>query len=269
MAGRLRYLEAPSRRTAGRPGPDPEGTLVLIHAFPLNARMWEPQLVLADAGWRVIAPQLRGFDGGVADPPVQSLDDYAGDIVDLLDALHVDQAVIAGLSMGGYVAFALFRLAPRYFRGLVLADTRPEADSPDALDGRRRMLAVVADQGASAVADAMIPRLLGETTRRERPGTAGHVRALIESTAPEAIADAVRAMMGRQDATPLLAAIRCPTLVLVGNEDEITPPAVAERMNRAIAGSRLVVVPGAGHLASLEQPELFNAALAQFLGHQV
>ena len=114
-----RYLEAPPRRSQRL-----RGSLVLIHAFPLNARMWEPQLELADAGWRVIAPQLRGMDGGAADPPATSIDDFAADVIDLLDALHIDDAVIGGLSMGGYVAFALFRHAPRYFRGLVLADTR-------------------------------------------------------------------------------------------------------------------------------------------------
>ena len=102
--------------------------------------MWEPQLVLAAHGWRVIAPHLRGFDGGPADPPATSIDDYAGDVIDLLDALHIDDAVIGGLSMGGYVAFALFRHAPRYFRGMVLADTRSQADTPEGVEGRKRML---------------------------------------------------------------------------------------------------------------------------------
>ena len=115
--------------------PRARGTLVLLHAFPLNARMWEGQLALADTGWHVIAPQLRGFDGGAGDPPAASIDDYAGDVIDLLDALHVKQAVIGGLSMGGYVAFALLRLAARYVQGLILADTRSQADTPE---GRRR-----------------------------------------------------------------------------------------------------------------------------------
>ncbi len=132
------------------PPPDPNaprGTLVLIHAFPLNARMWEPQLALAANGWRVIAPHLRGFDGGSTDPAATSMDDYAGDVIDLLDALHVEDAVIGGLSMGGYVTFALLRHAPRYFRGLVLADTRPQADTPEGVEGRRKMLALVRRKG--------------------------------------------------------------------------------------------------------------------------
>src|SRR4051794_32149855 len=160
--GRLRYLEAAPR---GRV----QGTLVLIHAFPMNARMWEGQLGHADAGWRVLAPQLRGFDGGDGDPAAQSMDDYAGDIIDLLDGLHVQEAVIGGLSMGGYIAFAMFRHAARYFRGLILADTRPQADTPAAIQGRTEMLALVRGKRASAVAEQMLPRLLGESTRRERP----------------------------------------------------------------------------------------------------
>src|SRR5262245_30479398 len=115
--GRLTYLEAslPAAKQTGRA----QRTLVLIHAFPLNARFWEPQLQRADRGWRILAPQLRGFDGTPGDPPVDTVDDYAGDIIDLLDGLHIDDAVIGGLSMGGYITLALFRLAPRYFRGMV------------------------------------------------------------------------------------------------------------------------------------------------------
>src|SRR6185295_17500733 len=100
------------------------------HAFPLNDRMFEPQLAFADRGWHVIAPQFRGFDDGAADPPAESVDDYAGDAIDLLDSLHIHDAVVVGQSLGGYVAFAMLRLAPRYIRGLVLADTRPQADTP-------------------------------------------------------------------------------------------------------------------------------------------
>ncbi len=102
--------------------------------------MWEGQLVLADGGWRVIAPHFRGVDAGTGDPPTVSIDDYAADVIDLLDALHIDQAVIGGLSMGGYTAFAILRHAARYVQGLILADTRAEADAPEGLEGRRKML---------------------------------------------------------------------------------------------------------------------------------
>ena len=264
VIGRLRYLEAPAAGTDR-----PKGTLLLIHAFPMSARMWEPQLSLAATGWRVVAPQLRGMDGGSTDRPATSMDDHAADVIDLLDALHIDDAVIGGLSMGGYVAFALLRLAPRYVKGLILADTRPQADTPDGVEGRKRMLALVEAKGAAAIADEMIPKLLGEHTRRHQPDVADRVGSLILANSAEAIAHAITALMTRADSTPLLSSIHCPTLVVVGEEDTVTPPALSEQMHKAIAGSEYVVVPGAGHLSNLEQPDAFNAALARFLEHRV
>ena len=264
--GRLNYLEfLPPQSAAVRP----RGTLVLLHAFPLNARMWEPQRVLADAGWRVIVPQFRGMDGGERVQPVTSTDDFAGDVIDLLDALHIEDAVFCGLSMGGYVAFAIFRHAPRYLRALVLADTRPQADSPEGVAGRKKMIALVREKGAVAIADEMLPKLLGQTTLRERPEVVERVRGLILSNSPEAIAGAVTAMMTREDSTPLLATVHCPTLIVVGAEDTLTAPSASEDMQRQIPGSALVVVPAAGHLSNIEQPEAFNAALGQFLEHRV
>src|SRR5207248_1764827 len=132
--GRLRYLDVPSSGS-GRGA----GTLLLLHGFPLNTDMWEPQLEMAGRGWRVIVPELRGFGDGAADPPTTSMDDYAGDTIDLLDKLHVKDAVVCGLSMGGYIAFALYRHAATYVRGLVLADTKSQADAPEAVAGRKSM----------------------------------------------------------------------------------------------------------------------------------
>ena len=231
--------------------------------------MWEPQLALAANGWRVIVPQLRGMDGGSTDQAATSMDEHAGDIVDLLDALHVEDAVVGGLSMGGYVAFALVRHAARYIRGLVLADTRPQADTPEGVEGRRKMLALVREKGPAAVADEMIPKLLGENTRRSRPDVAQTVRALILSSSADAIANAITALMTRADSTPLLATIHVPTLIVVGEQDTITPPALSEQMYQAIKGSEYVAIPDAGHLSNLEQPEAFNGALARFLEHRV
>jgi 3-oxoadipate enol-lactonase len=263
-AGRLRYLERtppPSARA--------RGVLVLLHAFPLNARMWERQLGLAEHGWRVVVPQLRGFDGGTEDPPASSVDDYAGDVIDLLDALHVDEAVFGGLSMGGYVAFAILRHAARYVHALVLADTRSQADTPEGREGRRTMLQLVQEKGPAAIADEMIPKLLGETTRRERPDVVARVRGLILANSTEPIAGAIRALMTRPDSTPLLATIHVPTLVIVGAEDTLTPPSAADELHRSIAGSELVEIPTAGHLTNVEHPDAFDAALARFLSHRV
>jgi len=231
--------------------------------------MWEGQLALADSGWRVIAPQLRGFDGGAGDPPAASVDDYAGDVIDLLDALHLKQVVVGGLSMGGYVAFALLRLAARYVQGLVLADTRSQADTPEGVAGRARLLQVVQDKGPAAVADEMIPKLLGATTQQTREAVVEQVRSLVMASSSDAIAGAIRALMTRPDSTPLLASIHVPTLIIVGEEDTVTPPAASEELHRAIGGSELVRIAGAGHLSNLEQPESFNASLATFLTHRV
>jgi pimeloyl-ACP methyl ester carboxylesterase len=264
VIGRLRYLEAAAAGTER-----PRGTLLLIHAFPVNARMWEPQFAFAGKGWRVIAPQLRGMDGGSADPPATSMDDHAADVIDLLDALHIEDAVVGGLSMGGYVAFAMQRHAPRYIRALVLADTRPQADTPEGVEARKKMLALVREKGPSAVADEMIPKLLGEQTRRTRPDVAERIRDLILSSSAESIANAITALMTRADATPLLPTIHVPTLIIVGEQDAITPPALSEQMYKDIKGSEYVVIPNAGHMANLEQAEAFNAALARFLEHRV
>jgi pimeloyl-ACP methyl ester carboxylesterase len=231
--------------------------------------MWEGQLAFADSGWRVVAPQLRGFDAGAGEPTASSVDDYAGDVIDLLDALHVKQAVVGGLSMGGYVAFALLRLAARYVQGLVLADTRSQADTPEGIAGRTRLLQLLDDKGPSAVAEEMIPKQLGNTTRLTKPAVVETVRSLALASSAEAIAGAIRALMSRPDSTPLLAAIHVPTLIVVGEEDTLTPPAASEEMHRAIAGSEIVRIPEAGHLSNLEQPERFNAALATFLSHRV
>jgi 3-oxoadipate enol-lactonase len=231
--------------------------------------MWEPQLAIAARGWRVVAPQLRGMDDGGGDPPAESIDDYAGDVVDLLDALHLHDAVIGGLSLGGYVALAMLRWAPQYFGGLVLADTRPQADSPEGLEGRQRMLKLLSERGTGAVVEEMVPRLLSEATLRQRPDLVERVRALALASRPEAVAWAIGAMMGRQDSTALLSSIHCPTLVMVGRDDALTPPSVAREMHDAIVGSELAVIDGAGHLPNLEQPQAFNDALARFLDHRL
>jgi 3-oxoadipate enol-lactonase len=260
----LRYVEA-----LPPAGTRTIGTLVLLHAFPLNARMWEPQLVLANEGWRIIAPHMKGMNGAPGETPDSSFDSVAGTVVDLLDALHIESAVIGGVSMGGYLTFALYKWAARYFSGMILADTRPDADTPQATEGRQRMLTLVREQGSAAVADEMIPKLLGETTRSARPAVADHVRSLIVSNPPEAIAGALTAIMTRTDSTPLLQKIDCPVLVIVGAEDVVTPPALSEQMHQALHKSELVTLPAAGHLSNIEQPDAFNAALSRFLARAV
>lgn len=167
------------------------------------------------------------------------------------------------------MTFAILRHAPRYVRGLILADTRPQADTPEGAEGRKGMLQLLKEKGPSAIADEMLPKLLGLSTRANRPDICDRVRALVLSNPPDAIAGAIRALMTRPDSSPLLRTIHCPTLIVVGEEDVLTPPALSEEMHRAIAGAELAILPGAGHLASCEQPDAFNAALAGFLTHRL
>ncbi len=258
----LDYLEA--RPPAGTPE---VGTLICLHAFPLNARMWEPQLTLSTAGWRVIAPHFPGVQDN--QDAEGSFAVAAAAVVDLCERLGVDAPAVCGLSMGGYLAFALVRRARGLVRALVLCDTRAEADTPQAREGRLTMLATLRERGVAAIAEEMIPRLLGDTTKQHRPAVAERVRSLALSNQRDGIAGVLTAMMTREDAVALLPTIGCPTLIIVGSEDVLTPPPMSEAMHRAIGGSELVIVERAGHLPNLEQPERFNAVLSRFLARVV
>jgi pimeloyl-ACP methyl ester carboxylesterase len=237
--------------------------LVLLHAFPLSARMWRPQFEGLTGEWRIIAPELASLAGAAQGG--RTIDDYARDVGALLDALAIDSAAICGLSMGGYIAFAMFRQLPSRFDRLILADTRPQADTPQGREGRRRMRDLLARGGPPAIADEMLPKLLSRRTLDERPELAGEVRAMIEAVPPRAIEAALEAMMGRPDSTPDLPRISCATLVLAGEEDTLTPVAEAEAMHLAIPRSVLVTLSGAGHLSNLEAPDAFSKALEDFL----
>ncbi len=256
LAGeRVRYLEG----GAGWP-------VLLIHAFPLNADMWRPQIERAPDGWRLIAPDLRGFGSRAASVhPTPSMDAFAGDLTAFLDALEIDRAVIGGLSMGGYITFVLLRNAPERFSAVLLANTRAGADTAEGVEGRRKMSELVRADGPRAVADQMLPKLLGSTSLRARPHLAAQVRAMIMGNSAEGIDAAIHAMMRRPDSTPMLGGIALPALVIAGEEDVLIPVADTEALGRDIPRSRLVFLPGAGHLSSLEAPEQFSLALADFL----
>ncbi len=254
-SGEIRY-----RATGG-------GTpVLLLHAFPLSSAQWQPQLASPPDGIRLIAPDLRGFRGPDADvvPPPASpltLTDYAADVVALMDALDIDAAGVCGLSMGGYVAFAMLRIAPRRISRLILANTRATADTAAARESRDAAIALARRDGASAIADEMLPKLLGETTRRDAPAVVATVRALIEANDAGAIVAALEALKIRPDSTALLGEITCETTIVHGAEDTIIPIADAEAMHAGIDGSRLVILPRAGHLSNLEAPDAFTRCL--------
>jgi pimeloyl-ACP methyl ester carboxylesterase len=237
--------------------------VIFIHAFPLHAGMWRPQLEDVPQGWRFIAPDLRDF--GQSRSLLEragSLDDYASDIGDFMDGLALEDAVIVGLSMGGYIAFAMYREAPARFNGLVLADTRPQADTPAGREGRAAMRATLAREGTSAVAAQMLPKLLAPDADA---ALVARVRETIEGERAEGLDAAIEAMMGRPDSTPDLPRIACATLVVVGELDTITPVADAQAMQAAMPRSTSTIIQGAAHLSNLEQPDRFNRVLSDFL----
>jgi pimeloyl-ACP methyl ester carboxylesterase len=177
----------------------------------------------------------------------------------------VDRAVVGGLSLGGYVAFAMLRQRPERVSGLILADTRCTADAPEGRDARLRMLDVLAARGPHGIFLSMAPGVMGATTQQARPLVVERVRQLILSQSRPAIEGALRAMLDRPDSTDLLPTIEVPTLILVGDQDIMTPVADAERMHAGIRGSELVVLSGSGHLSNMETPYAFNAAVSAFL----
>jgi 3-oxoadipate enol-lactonase len=246
-----------------------EGRLALfIHGFPLDHTLWLDQLAGLAHVRRCVAVDLRGF--GRSDPvvePVLSMEMLADDLAELIEALGEDQADVVGLSMGGYVALALWELRPAVIRTLTLADTRAAADGPEARMRRDQTIAQVLDQGRGALAADVIHGLLA-------PGppapVQARVRSMVEGTRYETIVAALQGMRDRPDRTHLLRDIVVPSLVIGGEQDPSTPPAQMRALAQAIPGARTVIVPGAGHLAPLERPAEVNEALIElFEGRKV
>jgi pimeloyl-ACP methyl ester carboxylesterase len=189
---------------------------------------------------------------------------YVRDVKDLLAVIGIEQALFAGLSLGGYLEFALYRAHPELMRGLILADTRAEADTPQQVQWRFNLAQRTAAQGPSAVVAEMLPKLLAPARYDRDPDLVAKVRALLEAAPVPGIIGALMAIAERTDSTELLPAITVPSLVIVGAEDVLTTTADAERIVRGIKGAQLVVIPEAGHLSNLEQPERFTAAVERF-----
>lgn len=243
-----------------------QGPAVLfIHGFPLDHTIWEHQLAHL-GGWRRIAPDLRGMGQSDAPDLGYSLATYADDLLALLTALGVDRAVLCGLSMGGYVAFEVLRRARERVCALILMDTRAEADSAEARKARDAASAQARDGGAAGIAASMLPRMLARDAATENPALVDRVRRMMEATPVAGILGALATLRDRPDSSALLPALTgIPSLVIVGQEDQLTPPALSQAMAGLLPDSRLVVVPGAGHLTPMERPEAVTRAVAEFL----
>lgn len=235
--------------------------LVLLHAFPFDRQMWEPQVSLSNV--RLVCPDLPGFGESPVAP--STVDSMADAVAALLDRSRIDTCVLGGCSMGGYVALAFTRRHPDRLKGLVLIDTKAEPDDEIGKANRQKMIDSKATLSAASVIDGMIPKALCDSTRTMRPGVVETVRRLGEAQIVAGIVAAQTMMRDRPDSRPGLGGIRVPTLVIVGEHDVITPVANAKTMADAVPKSQLVILPDAGHLPNLEVPEQFNEALSHWL----
>lgn len=238
--------------------------IIFLHAFPLNRTMWATQEKALSSQFRIIPIDLRGH--GESDAPLwrYTLDQSADDVNALLDQLAIQQALFVGLSMGGYILFAFYRKYAARVRGLILADTKAQADTEEGKEGRFQMAQTAYKQGPSAIADIMIPKLLSPATIQTRPEIVRQVRAMIEGNQISGIAGDLMAMAGRPDSIPLLSQITCPTQIIGGELDQATPPSDAKLMADQIPNACLAAIPRAAHLVNLEQPEAFNHIVAAF-----
>jgi 3-oxoadipate enol-lactonase len=239
--------------------------LVLLHAFPLNGRMFEPQMKAFSGSRRVVAPDYPGFGRSPRTPAQPDVRYYAEGIRSLLDRLHLERVVLGGVSMGGYVAFECLRVFPERVSALVLANTRPEPDSGEIRENRNEMALRVAQEGVEVLAELQMGRLLAPDTLRNDDGLVENVRAMILENSPDGAVAALGAMRERPDSTPLLGEIGVPTLVVGGEEDGISSPEVMGAMAAKIPDATHVTIPKTGHLSNLEDPGRFNAALDEFL----
>jgi pimeloyl-ACP methyl ester carboxylesterase len=216
--------------------------VVLVHAFPLDGRMWRDTVQALAGQCRVIVPDMRGFGASDLGEGEPSIADMADDVATLLDGLGIERATVGGLSMGGYVALAFAARHPARLERLILADTRAAADSDKARAGRADALALVEKEGVPGLVERQLAVLLSPN-------------------ASAALRDQARELCRQAE----LAAIGCPTLVISGALDALCPPAEMAALARALPQGRLVEIPGAGHLSNLEQPDAFVAAVAEFI----
>ncbi|MFQ5459275.1 MAG: alpha/beta fold hydrolase [Anaerolineae bacterium] len=235
--------------------------LLLVHGFPVDGGVWEPQVKAFSPTRRVIAPDLAGF-GASGSVGRRTMAEHGDDMISLVDTLGIGSVVVVGLSMGGYIAFSMWRRHRERIAALALVDTRAGADTQEQRAAGSELALAVEAGGMEAVAGRIVPPLLSPGARRAAVEGVGR---MVMRQRPSTAAAALKAMAARQDATPLLATIDVPVLVAVGAIDTVTPPDEAQLMADAIPNARLVMVPRAGHLASFEEPGAFNGALRAFL----
>ena len=240
-----------------------EGPPVLfVHGFPISGEMWRPAVERLGPRWRCIVPDLRGHGRSDVSESV-TIAQFAEDLAALLDALDERRPVVlAGLSMGGIIAFEFFRRHRARLRALVLCDTRANAETPEGVARREGVAQTALCEGARAVVDQMLPDVFAPAFPAERRKHWGDV---MSGTPAQGVAAAARALGQRRESFTTLPRIDCPTLVVAGDEDKITPPDTLREIHAAIPGARLAVIPGAGHVPPVETPDEFVSVLRGFL----
>jgi pimeloyl-ACP methyl ester carboxylesterase len=240
--------------------------LLLLHAFPLDSRMWTAQCAALADGRRVITPDLPGFGASPRLEVDPSLDAVADAVAATLDSLGIDRVVLGGLSLGGYVAMAFLRRHPGRVSALILVDTKASADAEAAAANRERIATtVVEERSLRVVLTDVLPGLVGKKTKRRRGDVLSHITDIVREAAPESIAWTQRAMAARPESFDVLKAFDAPALVVVGDEDEVTPATEASLMAKALPDARLVTIAGAGHLSAMENPDDVTKAIRDFL----
>lgn len=239
--------------------------VVLLHPFPADHEIWSPVADALATQYRLILPDLRGLGRSEVGDGIATMERHAADIVRVCERAGVGRAVLAGNSIGGYILFEIWRRYRDRVAGLVLCDTRASADTPEGRASRLQAADSVLKDGTGGFIEAQIPKLIGETTRRNRPDLVERARQMMGRATASGVAAVQRGMAERPDSMPTLKTIEVPTLILLGDEDGLTPVSDAEQMRHGIRGSRLHVVRGAGHYAPFEQPEAIGRLLRGFL----
>jgi 3-oxoadipate enol-lactonase len=240
--------------------------LLLVHGFPLSRMMWEPQISSLSEYARVLAPDLRGHGGSTSTPGAYSMDLFASDLHEFLGQMGITEPVVlAGLSMGGYICFAFLRKYPERVAGLILAATRAAPDTEQGKQARDEMAAKAVEEGPGSVAEKMLPKMMAPGTYEDQPGLVDKIKSIMGTTSVNGMRGALLGMKDRPDSYDTLTQFRGPTLILHGEDDQLIPPSEAEAMQAVLSEAKLIMIPGAGHMLNLEQPDIFNRAAAAFL----
>ncbi len=242
--------------------------VVFIHGFPFSHKMWTftggQTEALAQTN-RVIAYDVRGHGESEIGSGQYTIEFFVDDLFGLLDHLKIHKAVFVGLSMGGYIALRAVERNPERFAGLVLCDTRSDGDTNEAKIKRASAMKNLFSGGVRAYADDYVKNVFAAESLTSKSDAVKLIQSTIEKTSPAAIAGTLLALSARTDTTNSLSSIKCPTLVIVGENDTLTPPSVSEAMKNKIPNAKFAVIPNAAHMSNLENPEIFNKHLVEFI----